>query len=122
DYYGCGPNLAALAALAHRHKAPLLVDEAHGAHFPFHEGLPVSAVQAGADVTVQSTHKTMGSLTQSSMLHWKAGCVRLDALEAALSLLQSSSPSALLTASLDAARWLMANQGHALLARALELA
>jgi arginine decarboxylase len=122
DYYGCSPDLAAFRRLARRHGIPFLVDEAHGAHFSFHKRLPTSAIRAGADLVVQSTHKTAGSLTQSSMLHWRKGRVDPSAVQQVLALLQSSSPSALLTASLDAARALMATQGETLLVQALALA
>ncbi|MCK9927565.1 aminotransferase class I/II-fold pyridoxal phosphate-dependent enzyme, partial [Frankia sp. Mgl5] len=62
-YYGMGIDLAKMAAVIHRHDIPLLVDEAHGAHFGFHPALPGSAMQAGADAAVQSTHKMGTSLT-----------------------------------------------------------
>jgi len=55
--------------IVHEHGLPIVVDEAHGAHFHFHQALPLSAVDAGADLVVQSTHKTLSSMTQSS------GCI-----------------------------------------------
>ena len=116
------PDLFQFREIAAQRNIPLLVDEAHGSHFSFHDRLPVSAVRAGADLVVHSTHKTAGSLTQSSMLHWKRGRVDVHAVRQSLRLLQSSSPSALLTASLDAARSLMATEGKARLGHALELA
>jgi arginine/lysine/ornithine decarboxylase len=121
-YYGSSSDLGAFAQLAQSLRAPLLVDEAHGAHFGFHAALPMGAVQAGADLVVQSTHKTLGSLTQSSMLHYRRGRVDLRRLREVLALLQSSSPSALLVASLDSTRAALATQGEAALGRLISLA
>jgi arginine decarboxylase len=122
SYQGYGSDLPAFARAAHARGVPLLVDEAHGAHFAFHPRLPAPGLAAGADLAVQSAHKTLGSLTQSSLLHCRAGRVDPGRLAGALALLQSSSPSALLLASLDAARAVMATSGEALLERAIELA
>lgn len=121
-YYGVGGDIRAIADLAHRSNIPLLVDEAHGAHFAFHPELPISALAAGADLTVQSTHKTLSALTQASMLHVQGDRIDRDRLSQALQLVQSSSPSYLLLASLDAARYQMATQGKALMERTLQLA
>lgn len=122
SYYGFTSDLPALARLADAIDVPLLVDEAHGAHFSFHPGLPVSALDAGAELVVQSSHKTLGSLTQSSMLHWRQGRVDRRRVEETVAMLQSSSPNVLLTASLDGARQLMATRGEFLLERALTVA
>ena len=73
SYYGVASDLRAVAWIAARSAMPLLVDEAHGTHFAFHPALPGSALRAGADVAVQSAHKTLGSLTQSSLLHVRDG-------------------------------------------------
>ena len=121
-YYGSCSDLKAIAEIAHAHDIPLLVDEAHGAHFTFHEDLPASAILSGADLVAQSTHKTIGSLTQSAMLHVSGSRVSLSRVEDALKLVQSTSPSYLLMASLDGQRHLMAEQGHALQSRAMKLA
>jgi lysine decarboxylase len=121
SYYGLASDLPAFARLAGRSGVPLLVDEAHGGHFSFHQSLPVSALEAGAEIVVQSTHKTLGSLTQSSMLHWRNGHVPRRRVEQAVAMLQSSSPNVLLTASLDSARHLIATKGHSLLERAVAL-
>ena len=88
---------------------PLLVDEAHGAHLGLHPALPPSALQAGADLSVQSTHKQLSALTQGAMLHLagaavEAGRVARQRIDRTLQAVQSSSPSYLLLASLDAAR------------------
>jgi arginine/lysine/ornithine decarboxylase len=122
NYYGFCSDVAGLVNLAHEHGIPLLVDEAHGAHFAFHPDLPPSAVQLGADVVVQSMHKTLGALTQASILHVNEGRINVAELSQILTLLQSSSPSSLLTASLDAARQQMAVHGRELLDNALRLA
>jgi arginine/lysine/ornithine decarboxylase len=122
SYYGYVSDIPALAALAHGHGIPLLVDEAHGAHFPYHPGLPASAVACGADLVVQSAHKTLGALTQAALLHHSGNRVSLSRVQSMLALLQSSSPSVLLTASLDAARQQARQHGHSLLTQAIELA
>ena len=122
NYHGICGDLAAIAEITHQHNIPLLVDEAHGAHFAFHHQLPQTALQAGADVVVQSTHKVLGAMTQASMLHLQGNRVDSQGLTKALQLLQSSSPSYLLLASLDGAREQMASQGEKLMNQALKLA
>jgi len=122
NYYGVAPDLAGAAALLHRLDRVLLVDEAHGAHLPFHPQLPPPALAAGADASVQSTHKLGGSLTQTSMLHLKGGRLDRRRVAGALRLLQTSSPSYVLMASLDTARRQLAGEGRRLLERALALA
>ncbi|RMZ56891.1 hypothetical protein APUTEX25_002980, partial [Auxenochlorella protothecoides] len=77
-------DVAGLAAVAHAHGLPLLVDEAHGAHLGLHPSFPASALACGADVVVQSTHKTLGALTQAAVLHVRGGRVDLDRLDQAL--------------------------------------
>jgi len=122
NYYGYLSDVGGLANLAHENNIPLLVDEAHGAHLPFHPDLPPSGVQVGADLVVQSSHKTVGALTQSALLHLKGERIVTAHLEQILSLMQSSSPSSLLMASLDAARQQMATQGYDLLTNVIALA
>ncbi len=122
NYYGYLSDVGGLATLAHSRNIPLLVDEAHGAHLPFHPDLPPSGVEVGADLVVQSSHKTLGALTQAALLHLKGTRVPSAKLEQILSLMQSSSPSVLLTASLDAARQQMAMHGHELLSKTIQLA
>ncbi|WP_035106431.1 aminotransferase class I/II-fold pyridoxal phosphate-dependent enzyme [Desulfovirgula thermocuniculi] len=121
-YYGLCGDLGAQAAAAHAAGIPLVVDEAHGVHFAFHEAFPPPALACGADAAVQSLHKTGGSLTQSSLLHLKGARVDAARVKAALSWLQTTSPSYLLMASLDGARWQLAREGRRLLESALELA
>ncbi|KAK7312393.1 hypothetical protein VNO77_36208 [Canavalia gladiata] len=103
-YHGICSNLSEISELCHSRKIPLVVDEAHGAHFGLHSKLPNSALQQGADLTVQSTHKVLCSLTQSSMLHMSGNLVDKEKISRCLQTLQTSSPSYLLLASLDAAR------------------
>ncbi|MDV2995429.1 MAG: Arginine decarboxylase [Chroococcidiopsis sp. SAG 2025] len=121
-YYGVCGDLSAIAAVVHRHNIPLLVDEAHGSHFAFHSELPTPALASGADLSIQSTHKVLGALTQASMLHVSGNRIDRDRLNKSLQLLQSTSPSYLLLASLDAARQQMALYGEELMAKTLRLA
>jgi lysine decarboxylase len=121
-YHGVGADIQAIAEISHRYDIPLIVDEAHGAHFHFHPDLPPSAMAAGADITIQSTHKTLGALSQASMLHLQGSRVNPQRITKALSLVQSTSPSYLLLASLDGARHQMALDGKALLTQTLDLA
>jgi arginine decarboxylase len=121
-YYGAGGDLAAIAELVHGYELPLLVDEAHGAHFSFHPDLPPAALAAGADLTVQSTHKLLGALTQSAMLHVNSDRIDPQRVSQALRSIQSTSPSYLLLASLDAARHQMALHGRELMEETIALA
>ena len=121
-YQGVCGDIEQIAAITHHHDIPLLVDEAHGAHFKFHPELPISALEAGADLTVQSTHKVLSAMTQASMLHLRGDRVEPDRIKQALQLVQSTSPSNILLASLDAARQQMATQGNVLLSQTLQLA
>jgi arginine decarboxylase len=121
-YYGVCGEIEVIAQLAHSYDLPLLVDEAHGAHLAFHEELPIAALAAGADLTVQSTHKVLAAMTQASMLHVQGGRIDRHRLSKALQLVQSTSPSYLLLASLDAARQQMAVEGRSLMSRTLGLA
>ncbi len=123
NYYGYMSDTATIADMAHAHHAAMLVDEAHGSHLHFHAGLPQSATQLGTDMVIQSTHKTQSALTQASMLHCNDnGNINIARVGQMLALLQSSSPSSPLLASLDAARMLMATQGHDMLDKPLQLA
>ncbi len=121
-YQGIGTDLEAIADLTHARGMPLLVDEAHGGHFAFHPELPPSALAQGADLSVQSLHKTAGALTQASILHLKSSLIASARLDRALQWVQSTSPNYLLLASLDAARQQLALAGRDLLDHALALA
>ena len=101
-----------------RTASPLIVDEAWGAHMAFHEALPEHALAAGADLVISSTHKIVGSLTQSAMLHLGHGAGELigeDIVDRAVTLTESTSPNSLLFGSLDAARRQAAVHGRELL-------
>lgn len=122
-YHGIAGELADEIHLVHQAGLPVLVDEAHASHFAFHPAFPPSALSLGADGVVQSLHKTGGSLTQSSLCHLGGGS-RLSAtrLREMLRLVQSTSPSYLLMASLDLARRELALHGTEAWERALGLA
>src|SRR3954468_574546 len=98
-YFGAVADVAALVEVAHSHGVPLIVDEAWGAHLAFHERLPAHAISLGADLVVSSTHKIIGSLTQSAMLPLGHGDL-LDerVIDRCVTLVESTSPSSLLTA------------------------
>jgi arginine decarboxylase len=121
-YYGVTSDLAAIAALVHKRGLPLLIDEAHGPHFYFHEDLPPGALRQGVDACAQGAHKILCSLTQSSWLHVKGERVDRGRLRAVLGVILSTSASYLLMASLDLARQQMVRDGRAILTRTLELA
>jgi lysine decarboxylase len=117
-YFGAVADVRALADVAHARGIPLIVDEAWGAHMAFHERLPTHALACGADLVVSSTHKVVGSLTQSAMLHlgWESeGRLDENVVDRAVTLVESTSPSSLLTGSLDAQRRYAAWHGHELL-------
>ena len=115
-YFGATADVASLAEVTHARGLPLIVDEAWGSHFPFHETLPAHALSLGADLAVSSVHKVVGSLTQSAIVHLGAS-ERLDehVVDRCVTLMESTSPSSLLGGSLDAARRHAAVDGAQLL-------
>jgi arginine decarboxylase len=119
NYYGICCDLTGIAAIVHSYGKILAVDEAHGAHLRFNPALPVCAMDAGADLCVQSAHKTLPAFTQGAYLHVKAGRVDIERLEFMLDILQTTSPSYVIMAFLDIARSLMQHEGGQLLARLL---
>ena len=121
-YFGGVTDLKRIADICHAHGKPLLVDEAHGPHFHFNDGLPISAIQAGADIVVQSTHKIISGMTQASMLHVQGELVNVHRVRNVLQLIQSTSPNYVLMASLDTARRQMAVAGQRLLGDTIALA
>lgn len=121
NYYGVAADVEKISELVHAAGMLLLVDEAHGAHLTFCDELPTSAIEAGADLAAQSTHKILGSLTQTSMLMIRRGRVDVEQVKRAASLLQTTSPNQLLLASLDAARLQMEVGGRELIQSAVEL-
>ena len=110
-YYGITCNLKKIAEIVHKYDKILLVDEAHGAHLGLNKDLPPPALSCGADVVVQSTHKTLPSFTQSSMLHIQENRIDRDKLRFMLRMHQSSSPSYLLLSSLDFAVMIYETKG-----------
>jgi len=119
-YYGMAADVRGCAEVAHRAGAALIVDCAWGSHFGFHGRLPDSPLVLGADAMIASTHKIVGSLTQSAMLLVaRGGHVDSDAVARAVRLVRSTSPSSLLMISLDAARRQLAIHGEALLERTI---
>ncbi|XVE71945.1 hypothetical protein DITRI_Ditri10aG0191500 [Diplodiscus trichospermus] len=121
-YHGICSNVSDISKLCHSYGIPVIVDEAHGAHFGFHDQLPCSALQQGADLAVQSTHKVLSSLTQSSMLHMSGNIVDVERISRCLQTLQSTSPSYLLLASLDAARAQISEESESIFNNAIDLA
>lgn len=104
NYYGMVNELKEIIELAHTRQIPVLVDEAHGAHFISGESFPKSAIQLGADIVVQSAHKTLPAMTMGSYLHFNSKLIPIQSVENYLHILQSSSPSYPIMASLDIAR------------------
>jgi arginine decarboxylase len=119
-YFGACADLPVLVEVCHARGLPILVDEAWGAHFAFHPELPGHAIAAGADLVTSSTHKMLGSLTQSAMLHLGPGSlIAEETVDRAVTLLESTSRSAILVASLDAARRRAADEGRELIGASL---
>jgi arginine/lysine/ornithine decarboxylase len=103
NYYGMQQNIKEIAELIHLHGGFVLVDEAHGAHFTL-KGMPESSILMGADIVVQSAHKTLPALTMGAFLHVNSSRIEEYRLKQALQMVQSSSPSYLIMASLDLSR------------------
>ena len=120
-YYGICSNLREIVKLAHEHSMKVLVDEAHGTHFYFGENMPVSAMNAGADMAAVSMHKTGGSLTQSSLLLCGKD-INADYVRQIINLTQTTSGSYLLMASLDIARKNLSMNGRELFAKTVKFA
>ncbi|RHR10160.1 aminotransferase class V-fold PLP-dependent enzyme [Pseudoflavonifractor sp. AF19-9AC] len=120
-YYGICSDLRGIVELAHRHGMLCLADEAHGTHFYFHEDLPVSAMEAGADMAAVSMHKSGGSLTQSSLLLTGPG-VHPGYVHQIINLTQTTSASYLLLSSLDIARRNLALRGRTEFGRVMDMA
>ena len=102
-YYGMTYDLKRVCDYAHSKDIAVIVDEAHGAHLGLSEELPKTALEEGADIVIQSTHKTLPSFTQSSMIHIQGDRVNKEQLLSILKIIESSSPSYMLMASLEIA-------------------
>ncbi len=120
-YYGICSDMRGIVQLAHAHGMKVLADEAHGTHFYFGEGLPLSAMAAGADMAAVSMHKSGGSLTQSSLL-LTGPAVNADYVRQIINLTQTTSASYLLLSSLDISRRNLALRGREAFAGVIELA
>lgn len=113
-YDGVVSDIAGIARITKEYDIPLIVDEAHGAHFRFSDYFPVSAVNLGADIVVQSLHKTLPSMTQTAILHRCSDRVPGDIIRRFMGIYQSSSPSYILMASMDACIDKMERDGDAM--------
>lgn len=122
DYFGKAYDIEEMISLAHAHGIPVLVDEAHGVHFSLGDPFPASSLQLGADVVVHSAHKTAPAMTMASYLHVKSDFLTKESLAYRLQMLQSSSPSYPLMASLDIARAFLAEQNDEDIAKILSSA
>ncbi|WP_251425262.1 aminotransferase class I/II-fold pyridoxal phosphate-dependent enzyme [Veillonella agrestimuris] len=121
NYYGIGVDIEGIVKAAHERDMIVLVDEAHGPHLPFHEDFPIEAIAAGADLVAQSTHKSLGSLTQTSWLLGKGDRINARRITQMHQMLQSTSPNYIFLASLDMARHQVLTEGKELLERTLRL-
>ena len=121
NYYGVGVDIVNIVKEAHKRGLVVLVDEAHGPHLPFSKNLPIEAIAAGADLVAQSTHKSVGSLTQTSWLLGQGDKINQRRITQMHQMLQSTSPNYIFLASLDMARHQLATEGKALISRTVEL-
>jgi len=120
-YHGVCCDLESIVKTSHLGDRIVMVDQAHGPHLRFHPSLPASAMESGADICVESSHKIISALTQAAMLHMRGPNIDVRDLESVLLLTQTTSPSYLLMASLDLARRQMALRGREMLDRAINL-
>lgn len=121
SYYGVTSNLKSIVEIAHQNSMPVLVDEAHGTHMHFHHYFPMSAMEAGADMSAVSLHKTGGSMTQSSALLVGTSNIDPNYVKQVLNLTYTTSPSYILLCSLDVARKQLATKGTLILEQVLEM-
>jgi arginine/lysine/ornithine decarboxylase len=122
SYYGVCSNLEALSAIAHNHGLPLVSDDAWALAYKFHPELPGFALDVGADLAIGSVHKTLSGLSQTSIISVKGSRIDTARLGLALETFETTSASAVLLASIDAARRQMVHDGEALIGEALRLA
>ncbi len=120
-YDGVVSDVKSIADIAHKYMVPLIVDEAHGAHFGFHSYFPQNANQLGADVVIHSIHKTLPSLTQTGLMHVNGSLVDSNRIKRYLSMLQSSSPSYVLMASIERCVSILETQGNTLFCKYVNL-
>ena len=110
-YDGVVSDVEGIAEIAHEKGIPLIVDEAHGAHFGFHPYFPENSNTKGADIVIHSVHKTLPALTQSALIHLNGNLIDKDKVRSYLHMLQSSSPSYILMASIDRCMALLEEKG-----------
>jgi arginine decarboxylase len=121
-YYGVCANLKEIVDHVHTYHIPVLVDEAHGVLIHFHDKLPMSAMQAGADMAATSVHKLGGSMTQSSILNIQGPMINSKRVQTIISMLTTTSTSYILLASLDTSRRHLALHGQAMAEKTINLA
>lgn len=113
-YEGIVSDIKAIGQICHKYQVPLMVDEAHGAHFGFSNGFPKSASQLGADLIIESVHKTLPSFTQTALLHINGTLVDREKIKKYLSIYQTSSPSYVFMGGMDYLTGLLKNKGDKL--------
>ena len=121
-YFGIASNLKEIVIQAHKRGIIVICDEAHGAHFAFNKNMPISAMDANADIAALSVHKTAGSLTQTSLILMKKDRIDISRIMKVFSMFSSTSPNHILMASIDTARKKLYFEGEKLIDRALQLA
>lgn len=119
-YDGILSDVRGIVKIAHSYGIPVIVDQAHGAHFGFHPGFPENAVAEGADLVIHSVHKTLPAPTQTALLHCNSLLVNTEVVKKYLRIYQSSSPSYLLMSGIDACMELVKNEGADRLSRLLD--
>lgn len=113
-YEGVVSDITKIAEIVHQHGKVLIVDEAHGAHFPFHEKFPDSAVACGADAVIQSIHKTLPALTQTALLHLNGSRIDRERVKRYWNMYQTTSPSYVLMAGIERCMTILEEQGKKL--------
>jgi arginine/lysine/ornithine decarboxylase len=121
-YNGITTDLRRIAELCHSRGKILLVDEAHGPHLQFHPNLPPSAIESGADLVVQSTHKILSAMSQGSVLHFNSELIEFSRVKKLVSMLQTTSPNYLILSSIDMARKQAVLHGEAMLGKVIKAA
>lgn len=111
-YDGILSDVRGIVKIAHSYGIPVIVDQAHGAHFGFHSAFPENAVSDGADLVIHSTHKTLPAPTQTALLHYNSLLVSLETVKKYLRIYQSSSPSYVLMAGIDSCMDFVKREGQ----------
>lgn len=119
-YEGVVSEIEEICNIAHKRKIPVLVDEAHGAHFAFHEAFPKSALELGADIVIQSVHKTLPAFTQTALIHVKGELVEQSKVKTYLGIYQTSSPSYVLMSGIDRCIEMIETKGKVLFENLIE--